>query len=123
MKINYVQTLLTMALSINLAYGFFTFYDSEYAIHLSSGGVLFIIFTFLFSIIANFEFPETTIEIRTVSLIFFLIVVCSNLVITFVNLSVPLYIVSNGVLLLGYVILMKTLLFKQKRTREIVSEY
>jgi len=105
MKINFVQTIIAIAVSLLIAYGLYSFHDSENKILLSSGSFVFLSTTLVMSIGASFELPRTTTNVRVVSGIFFVITLISNLIFTFINFSVPSYIIINGILLLVFILI------------------
>jgi hypothetical protein len=104
MKINFVQTIIAIAVSLLIAYGLYSFHDSENKILLSAGSFVFIATTLVMSIGASFELQRTTTNIRVVSGIFFVIALISNMIFTFVNFSVPSYVIINGILILVFIL-------------------
>lgn len=105
MKINFVQTIIAIAVSLLIAYGLYSFHDSENKILLSTGSFLFLATALVMTIGASFAPPRTTTNIRVVSGIFFTIALISNLIFTFINFSVPSYIIINGILLLVFTLI------------------
>ncbi|WP_338410582.1 hypothetical protein [uncultured Flavobacterium sp.] len=105
MKINFIQTIIAIALSLLIAYGFYSFHDSENKILLSLGSFAFLATALVMTIAASFELPKTTTNIRVVSGIFFVITLTSNLIFTFINFSVPSYVIINGILLLVFILI------------------
>lgn len=105
MKINFVQTIIAIAVSLLIAYGLYSFHDGENKILLSAGSFAFLATTLVLTIGASFEFPRTTTNIRVVSGIFFAVALISNLVFTFLNFSVPSYVITNGILLLVFILI------------------
>jgi hypothetical protein len=105
MKINIVQTIIAIAVSLLIAYGLYSFHDSENKILLSTGSFVFLATALVMTIGTSFELPRTTTNVRVVSGIFFVIALISNLVFTFLNFSVPSYIIINGILLLLFILI------------------
>lgn len=105
MKINFVQTIIAIAVSLLIAYGLYSFHDSENKILLSVGSFVFLAPTLVLTIGTSFEFSRTTTNIRVVSGIFFAVALISNLVFTFLNFSVPIYVITNGILLLVFILI------------------
>jgi len=103
MKINFVQTIISVAVSLLIAYGLYSFHDSENKILLSVGSFIFFATTLTLTMGTNFTLPRTTANIRVVSGIFFVIALVSNLIFTFINFFVPSYIIVNGILLLVFI--------------------
>jgi hypothetical protein len=105
MKINFVQTIIALAVSLLIAYGLYSFHDSENKILLSAGSFVFLATALVMTIGASFELPRTTTNIRVVSGIFFAVALASNIIFSFVTFSVPLYIIANGILILIFLLI------------------
>ena len=105
MKINAVQTIIAIAVSLLIAYGFYHFHNGENKILLSAGSFMFLAATLVFSTGISFEYPRTTTNIRVVSGIFFFVAFISSLIFTFISFSVPAYIIINGILLLVFILI------------------
>ena len=105
MKINFVRTIIAIAISLLISYGLYSFHDSENKILISAGSFVFLAVTLILTIGTSFELPRTTTNVRVVSGIFFAIALISNLVFTFINFSVPSYVITNGILLLVFVLI------------------
>jgi hypothetical protein len=103
MKLNFIQTIIAIVVSLLIAYGLYIFHGSENKILLSAGCFVFLAVTLVITIGVNFELPRTTTNVKVVSGIFFVIALISNLVFTFVSFSVPIYVITNGILLLIFV--------------------
>lgn len=105
MKINFVQTVIAIAVSALITYGFYSFHSGENQILLSIGSFVFLSVTLVLSIGVNFEQSRTTKNIRVVSGIFFIVALISNLIFNFLKFSEPSYIIINGILILVYVLI------------------
>ena len=105
MKINFVQTIIAIVLSLLISYGLYSFHDSENKILLSLGSFIFLAVTLVITIGVNFEQSRTTTNVRVVSGIFFVIAFVSNLLFSFFTFSTPSYIITNGILLLIFVLI------------------
>ena len=105
MKINFVQTIIAIAVTLLIAYGLYGFHDGANKILLSAGSFALLATTLAMTIGASFELPRTTTNIRVVSGIFFAIALIINLVFTFINFSVPSYVIINGILLLVFILI------------------
>lgn len=114
MKINFVQTIIAIAVSALIAYGLYSFHNGENKILLSAGSFTFLATALVMSIGASFELPRTTTNIRVVSGIFFAIALISNLIFTFFNFSVPSYIITNGILFLVFLLIIYSI-YKAKQ--------
>jgi len=105
MKLNFITTLIAIAVSLLIAYGLYSFHNSENKILLSAGSFVFFAITLILAIGTSFELPRTTTNIRVVSGVFFAIALASNLIFVFISFSVPSYIIINGILLLVFVLI------------------
>ena len=105
MKINFVQTIIAIALSLLISYGLYSFHNSENKMLLSAGSFLFLAATLVMTIGTSFEFPRTTTNVKVVSGIFFAVALISNLIFTIIKFSVPSYVIINGILLLVFILI------------------
>ena len=105
MKLNFAKAIIAVAVSSLISYGLYNIHDSENIILLSLGSLVFLATTLVISIGVNFERPRTTTNIRVVSGIFFVIALVSNLIFSFIKFSVPSYVITNGILLLIFVLI------------------
>ena len=105
MKINIVQSVIAIAVSLLIAYGLYSFHNSENKILLSAGSFVFLATSLVMTIGASFELPSTKINISVVSGIFFAIALISNLIFTFINFSTPSYVIINGILMLVFILI------------------
>ena len=105
MKLNLIQTIIAVLVSLLITYGLYSFHSGENQILLSAGSFIFLSITLVMFIGTTFEFPRTTINIRVVSGVFFIIGLISNLIFTFINFSVPSYIIINGLLILTFILI------------------
>ena len=105
MRMNFVQTSIAIAVSLLIAYGLYSFHDSENKLLLSAGSFLFLSVTLIFAIGTTFEQPKTTTNIKVVSGLFFTIAIIINIIFAFINFSIPSFIITNGILLLVFILL------------------
>ena len=105
MKINFVQTIIAIAVSLLIAYGLYSFHHSENKVLLSLGSFVFLATTLVITIGVNFEQSRTTTNVRVVSGIFFVISLASNLIFSFFTFSTLSYVITNGILLLIFVLI------------------
>lgn len=102
MKINFVQTIIAIAVSALIAYGLYHYHNNENQMLLGIGSFVFLSVTLALSIGVNFEQPRTTTNIRVVSGIFFAVALISNLIFNFLSFSKASYVITNGILILIY---------------------
>ncbi len=105
MKIDFIQTIIAIAVSLLIAYGLYSFHESENKILLSAGSFLFFSTTLVTTIGASFALPRTTTNIKVVSGVFFVIALISNLIFACINFSVPMYLIINGVVWLLFIMI------------------
>lgn len=105
MKINFVQSIIAIAVSLLIAYGLYSFHESENKVLLNLGSFIFLAVTLVLTIGTTFELPRTTSNIKVVSSIFFVIALLSNLIFTFIRFSIPSYVITNGILLLVFILI------------------
>ena len=110
MKIDFIKTLIAITISLLIAYGLYSFHENDNKMLLSIGSFIFLSATLILSIGAGFELPRTTTNVKVVSGIFFAIALISNLIFTFISFSVPSYVITNGILLLVFVLIAYSIL-------------
>ncbi len=105
MKINLIQFVIALAISLLIAYGFYSFYESEQKTLLSVGSFVFLSITLILTIGTNFDSTRSTTNVRVFSGIFFLIGLISNLIFSFIDFSTAGYLITNGILLLVFILI------------------
>lgn len=105
MKINFIKTIIAICVSGLIAYGFYSFHQSDNKLLLSIGGFLFLAPTLLFTISISFDLSRTTTMVRTASGIFFIVAFVSNLTFSFFNFSTPIYVIINGIAVMTYALI------------------
>ena len=105
MKINFVQTVIAVAVSLLIAFGLYSIHNGENKILLSIGSFIFLAVALIPTIGTNFQHSRTTLNIRVVSGIFFAVALISNLIYAFINFSIPNYVIINGILLLAFILI------------------
>lgn len=103
MKINLVQTIVAVFVSMIISYALYSFHPFENKILLSAGGFIFTAISLILTIGITFSLPRTTTNISVLSGVFFLVALISNFTFTFVDFSVPSYVIVNGVLLSAFI--------------------
>lgn len=102
MKLNFVKSIISIAVSGLIAYGFYSFHESNNRLLLSVGSFLFLSLTLLFTLAVSFEQSRTTTMTRSTSAIFFVIAFASNLIFSFFTFTTPIYVIVNGIAFLTY---------------------
>lgn len=113
MKLNLFQTIIATAIGALISYGFYIFNESDNNIIFSI--VSFVIFStsLVFLLGTNFELIRTKTNFRVVSGIFFVISLISSLLFTFINFTIPIYVITNAIILLVYISVMYAI-YKEK---------
>lgn len=104
-----MPTIIAIAISLLISYGFYSYNHSGQNILLSIGGFVFLASTLILATGTNFELPRTTTNVRVVSGIFFVVGLISNLIFTFVSFAVPLYVITNGTLMLVFILIVNSI--------------
>ncbi len=105
MKINLAQTIIAITASLLIAYGFYSFHIYENNLLLSIGSFVFLTTALVMTIGISLELPRTSTNIRVVSGIFFAVALVINMIFTFIDYSIPAYVIFNGLLYLLYVLI------------------
>ncbi|MFM7671937.1 MAG: hypothetical protein ACKO6Q_05015 [Bacteroidota bacterium] len=109
MKVNIVPSLVSLGLSLLLAYGFYELgHEPTRLIHTIGGG-LFMLTALTFLIGVQFENPRTTTNVRTLSSVFFLTALLSHVLFSLTSFSISLYIITEGILIMIYILMVYSL--------------
>lgn len=105
MKINVIPTCIAVAIAILCSYGLFQMTNNENPIVLIIGN--FISIALILSTIIGVAFNQSrlSVNIKVTSAVFLVLSVISNCVFCFATNSISAYIVTNGVLLLIWILL------------------
>ena len=104
MKINPVTTAISIALALLIAYAFRIFNCHENKIILTIISFVFSAITIIGTIGVSFSSSRITVNIRVLSVIFFIIGISSITIILFFSFLIPLLIITLGVQLLLYIL-------------------
>jgi len=114
MKINFILFLIAIAISSLLAYALYGYSVSENRFLLCAGGFVCFATTLILALSVKFSLPRTTFNIRAVSIVFFVLLLISNFTFLFVVFFSPAYILTNGILILLF-ILIAYLIYRAKQ--------
>lgn len=114
MKIDFIKTVISLAISALIAYGFFSFHHSENSQILIWTSFIELFLSSFFVLGLRFGLNRTTTNVRVVSLIFFLVFLATNIVFSFFPFSKQLFIIINGLIVLTGVLIVYSL-FKAKQ--------
>lgn len=106
MKAKPIPLLIALAISALIAYALYSFcVTTDNQMLLAIGGGVMSACTLGTLLGFSFEPDRTSVNIKTLSATFFFLSLVSNTVFAFLQFSVPTYIVTNGILLLTWLIL------------------
>ena len=100
MKIKEIPLIIAFGISALVAYGLFSICKNDNSLLLAIVGGIMLFVTLAATFGVDFEPHRTSVNIKVTSIVFFLLALISNLIFSFVQFSVPLYVVVNGLLLL-----------------------
>jgi hypothetical protein len=107
MKINWVMLLISLAIAVLAAYGFYAWNNGEsvqWLITIGSG--LMLLVTLGGCLAVSSETRGLAGNIRIISLIFFIISIVSNCIFSVISeMNIPPYIIINGIILLLFVLI------------------
>jgi hypothetical protein len=114
MKIDFIKTLIALAASLLIAYGFFSFHHSENSQLLAFASFAELFLSSFIVLGLRFELNRTTTNVRTVASLFFVLFLLTNIIFSFLIFSTQLYIIINGLIfLLGMLIVYSIIKAKQ----------
>ena len=105
LKINVVPTILAVAIAALSAYAFYVCCGCEECKAVVAIGGFVMLFASLFGIMGfSYEKTKNQSLVRVVSSLFLLVALISNIVFCSVSFALPAYIITNGMLVLAYVV-------------------
>lgn len=110
MKLDIIKTLIAIAASALIAYGFYSFHHTENSQILTLIVFIELFLTSFLVLGLRFELSRTTIHVRTVSTIFFFIYLVTNILFSFFSFNLPIYVILNGLLILTNILIVYSLL-------------
>lgn len=102
MKFNFVESFLALAISLLLAYGFFSFKNGENNLLLFIGSSVLLANTLIIALSSHINEPRTTTNIRFASFLFFFTAMMSNIFFTRFQFTNSFYLVVNGILFFSF---------------------
>jgi hypothetical protein len=103
MKLDIMKSIIAISVAGLIAYGLYEFANEESnRLLLSVASFLLISLTSVFSFGVNLNEPRVGMMFKTLSIVWLAIVLIENLVFSFFNFSIPLYIILNGITILIY---------------------
>jgi len=114
LKLNPATSLIAIAISALIAYGFYSF-GNPIDFH-SVRHIIIVISIFVYSSITliatigtNFETSRITTVNRTVSVVFFIIGLIATVILNYFSFSIPMFVIVMGILFLIFVLLLYVL--------------
>jgi len=114
LHINPITSLIAIAISVLIAYGFYSFgiisdFHSSHHLIIVFSAFVFSSITLLVTIGINFETSRITAVIRTTSFVFFCVGLIATVLLNMFTSSIPLLIITMGILFLTFVFLIYSL--------------
>ena len=105
MKINIVTSIIAIAISALIVYGFYSFTEDPTRIILCVGSLITSVTTLLGAMGIKLKDSRAGINIHVLSYVLFFILLLGNITFSFINFSIPLYVIINGGTFLIYILL------------------
>lgn len=105
MRLNFILTLIAIAICSLIGYAFYSYSPTETKMMFTIGSFLFLSFSGIGLISLSFSQPRTTINIKTVSGIFFFSGLTFNVIGSVFDFRLATYIITLGLLFLLYLLL------------------
>lgn len=105
MKLDIIKTLIAIAVSALIAYGFYSFHHTENSLLLTLVVFIELFLTSFLILGLRFNLSRTTTNVRTVSSIFFILFLLLNIGFSFFYFSKPLFIILHGLLVLIFILI------------------
>lgn len=102
MKINTFKSVIAFSISALLSYGLYNIPSSGMNNIVCIGSFIFFIVTLMPTIGIHFNYSRTNTNIKTLSIVFFIIGLISNSLFSLSSFSIPFYVMLNGILLLVF---------------------
>lgn len=104
MKINTFKSIIAFCISTLLSYGLYNLPASGMSNIVCIGSFIFFITTLMTALGLQFNYSRTNTNIKTLSIVFFIIGLISNSLFSFSSFSIPFYVMLNGILLLVFLL-------------------
>ncbi len=105
MKLDKIYAGITTLLCLLIAYAFYSCATMSTKIMHTIGSFIFLMITGLGVFAAKFTEPKTTINIKTISIVFFIIGIILNMVSCIIKFSQPTYIITCGLFITIYILI------------------
>ena len=105
MKLNIVPALIAIAISALIAFGMYSFTIGLNKELIAFGSFLFAAVTLISAIGISYDYKRTATNVRALAMVFFFIALISNVGFVYFSFSQAAYIVTNGILLLVFILI------------------
>ncbi len=105
MKIKAIPSVIVLGISAILSYGLYSFCKSDNAILLAVFGGLMSLATLATALGVTFNHQGKSVNIKVVSLVFFVLALISNVIFARCAFKTPTYIIVNGLLMLIWLLI------------------
>lgn len=114
MKLNFILTVIIICICSLIAYAFYIYAPTENKMVFTIGSFSFLLVSGIGLLALSFKQPRTTINVKTISMLTFLIGLILNIIAAIFKFKEPNYIIIFGLLLLFYLLLIYSIA-KQKQ--------
>jgi len=105
MKTKSIPTIIAIAIGLLIAYGLYNFHKGDNKVIIAISSFISITLCLIFSLGVKFEFPRSNAVIKATSAFFFLLALIANVIFTFVVVSVPTIVITNGIVILVLILI------------------
>lgn len=105
MKVNKFPLALAFLLALIIAYFFSTFHLNNDGLVIGLGTFLVLFTTVASTVSISFDYERTTTLARTVSGLFFILFLVSQIIFTYITFNFPTYILVNGSMLILFLLI------------------
>lgn len=106
MKLDFIKTIIAIAVSCLIVYGFHLLNTEDYTEVRIIGSLIFLIPTLTLAIGVRFDLPRTDALIKTISMIFFGLGIVCNIIFSLMSYKEPsYYIIVCGIFFLIYILI------------------
>ena len=105
MKIQPTSLIITLGISVLIAYGLYVFSENENKVLIGVGSAIISLTTLVAALGVSYNDGRVGANIRIVGMLFFSLGITSNIVFSTLHFPRPAYIVTNGILLLLFLLI------------------
>lgn len=105
MKLKFVPALIALAMAALIAFGMYSFTIGLNKELIGLGSFLFVAVTLISAIGVSYDYKRTGTNVRALAMVFFFIALISNIGFVYFPFSQVAYIITNGILLLVFILI------------------